>query len=160
MDGFKRDDLSKMPMIGSDLLESSQLKVSFTDSYLEQRRAYSDPKRGLRNVIQLIRWRRTKTIGSGGFGITYIQEDDRGERRAVKETPKSLGRKEIIKVWREIMAMASFTKVRTYESPCESAGIRVESHRPLILTTGRSSFCEVRWVVSKRYAFTYCHGVC
>ncbi len=101
---------------GNDVLETFQLNVTFSASCVEQRRTFSDRRRGLRNVVEVKTWRRTRELGRGGFGTVHLEEDDQGNARAVKEVPKSMGKHPTISPLREILAMAAFSNVTHYSS--------------------------------------------
>jgi hypothetical protein len=114
---YLRPYQSSQPFLtGNDILDTFHLNVTFSGSYLEQRRAFSDRRRGLRDVIEVKTWRRTKELGRGGFGIVYLEEDEQGNARAVKEVPRAMGKQTTIDPLREITAMAAFSKVRRCSS--------------------------------------------
>lgn len=112
MECFNLLALNPPSTTGNDFLDSFQLNVAFTESHVEQLRLYCDRERGLRNLVEVKQWKRIKELGRGGFGVVYLEEDSSGKQRAVKEVPKSMGKQKVIDPLREIIAMASFSKVR------------------------------------------------
>lgn len=96
---------------GDDFIDSFQLPVRFTDSYVEHTRRITDIRRGIRNALQVEQWSRIKEIGRGGFGTVFLETDTCGFVRAVKEVPKYTGRARTMDYLREILAMAYFKKV-------------------------------------------------
>lgn len=117
MNRFRLHELNQSLPTGNDFLDSFLLNVIFTDSYTEQRRIYSDRQRGLRNLVESKKWKRRRELGRGGFGIVFLEEDDHGRCRAVKEVPKVMNKQKTIDPLREIAAMASFSKVRCCALP-------------------------------------------
>ena len=96
---------------GDDLIDSFQLHVRIEPSFVEHAYRFNDVSQGIRNAVCVERWSRNKELGRGGFGTVYLETEDKGSVRAVKEVPKYSGRAKTMDFLREVLAMAHFSKV-------------------------------------------------
>lgn len=60
-----------------------------------------------------IEWKREKVIGSGGFGIVWLEKNGGGELRAVKSLPKRNFKANFL---REVDALAELRNVSVFEA--------------------------------------------
>lgn len=105
---------------GNDLIDSYQLNGEYDEltRSIEHRRYFSDRKRGIRNGLEIKRWRRDGSpIGYGGFGTVWREKDQDGEARAVKQVRKTLPNSETKYYLRELLAMAALSKVSIQFTP-------------------------------------------
>ncbi|KAI4131429.1 MAG: hypothetical protein LQ347_002986 [Umbilicaria vellea] len=95
----------------SDLVEFFKLETCFLADCIEHTRAVPDPARKRRKPIKEIkRWRRVRELGEGGFGVVWLEEEQDGELRAVKEIRKRDQLSSRIDISRELLAMAYFSR--------------------------------------------------
>lgn len=57
------------------------------------------------------KWTKKRRIGSGAYGIVTLEENERGQLRAVKRITLGVGE---IDYYRELKALSSLTDVRTH----------------------------------------------
>jgi hypothetical protein len=95
----------------SDLVNYFRLEAKFLDDHTEHGRERSDPGRGLRKYTEIQRWKRIRELGHGGFGDVWLEQEEGGQLRAVKEIRKRDEASRKIDYSRELHAMASFSRV-------------------------------------------------
>ncbi|MCJ1404811.1 hypothetical protein MMC11_008037 [Xylographa trunciseda] len=98
---------------GVDLIDVCRLETEFNVHYTEHRRSISDRVRRLRRVTEIKRWSRIKELGHGGFGTVWLEREQNGELRAVKEVRKQIHGTKAADYLRELLAMAYFSKEET-----------------------------------------------
>lgn len=96
----------------SDLIEFFKLETRFLDDCIEHTRVIPDPARERRKPIKEVKqWRRVRELGEGGFGIVWLEKEQGGELRAIKEIRKRDQQSNRIDISRELLAMAYFSRV-------------------------------------------------
>lgn len=109
----------------SDLVEFFKLETRFLHDCTEHTQAVPDPTRIRRKSIKEVKqWRRVCKLGEGGFGVVWLEEEQGGELRAVKEIRKRDQQSNRIDIIRELLAMAYFSRVwakRSYVRNTERA---------------------------------------
>ncbi|KAL8866503.1 MAG: hypothetical protein Q9174_006267, partial [Haloplaca sp. 1 TL-2023] len=95
---------------GDDMIDSFELPARIEPSFVEHSYRFNDVSRGIRNAVCVERWSRKGELGRGGFGTVYLEFEEKGSVRAVKELAKHTGRIKTIEVLREVLAMANFSK--------------------------------------------------
>lgn len=93
-----------------------KLDTKFGDEYCEHTiipKANWGPATGPQSQTQ--RWTRDKDLGSGAFGLVWLEKRDGGALRAVKQVPKS-------DIWnkRELLALTELGEVSHHTSPFSS----------------------------------------
>ncbi|KAA6411068.1 MAG: CAMK kinase [Lasallia pustulata] len=95
----------------SDLVEFFKLETRFLHDCTEHTQAVPDPTRIRRKSIKEVKqWRRVRELGEGGFGVVWLEEEQGGELRAVKEIRKRDQQSNRIDIIRELLAMAYFSR--------------------------------------------------
>ncbi len=100
----------------SNLIDQFKLHVQFHADYTLHNFHTSDRARGQRKVTVQKKWRRKKKLGQGGFGSVWLEEEQDGSLRAVKEIPQQDPSQSDIDYKRELLAMAKFSRVSNYRN--------------------------------------------
>jgi serine/threonine protein kinase len=101
----------------SDLIELFKLEATHTHEYTSQISTERDPTRGARKIKVEKRWYRGNSLGHGAFGDVWVEHDcnvpDAATAvRAVKEVSKGYMRRIRLDYRRELIALATLSKVR------------------------------------------------
>lgn len=106
---------AKIDHLVSDYVNNYKLPTNFLGHYVEHRIPYSDRSHGIRKAYKKQKWKIGRELGRGGFGVVKLQmEKKTREVRAVKEVPRNSDAAAIIDPLRELIAMASLSKVSIY----------------------------------------------
>jgi hypothetical protein len=101
-----------MALPRQDLVEHFRFDAEFSNNCVKHVFLKSDRIRGLRKVKVVETWRREKKIGEGGFGNVWLEvEDEKATQRAVKQIQKTRITSSRIDYQRELLAMATLSKV-------------------------------------------------
>jgi hypothetical protein len=107
----------------SDLVRDSKLETRFEEDCVYHIYQESDRAAGRRSVVRHEYWKRKRHLGSGGFGIVWLElctkGTQKGEERAVKEIKRT---KESLDYHRELEAIAKFSHQK----------VALPSHAPYI----------------------------
>ena len=96
----------------SDLIEFFKLETRFLHDCIEHTRAVPDAARKRRKPSKEAKqWRRVRELEEGGFGVVWLEKEQDGELRAVKEIRKRDQQQNRIDISRELLAMAYFSRV-------------------------------------------------
>ena len=96
----------------SDLIAFFKLETRFLHDCTEHTRAVPDPNRKRRKSIKGVKqWRRVRELGEGGFGLVWLEKEQHGELRAVKEIRKRDQQSNRIDISRELLDIAYFSRV-------------------------------------------------
>ena len=93
-----------------DLVEHFKLETDFLPDVTEHTTYKSDRDLGVRRVKVTKRWARKKDLGEGAFGIVWLETEDDGSERAVKEISKRMCSRNSIDYNKELAAMAKLSK--------------------------------------------------
>lgn len=96
-----------------DLVERYKLDVEFLDDVTQHTYLTCDRSRGLRKVKIVKRWKRVLELGHGSFGVVWLEVEEAGAERAVKEISKRGCSRNNIDYRKELATMA---KLSEYES--------------------------------------------
>jgi serine/threonine protein kinase len=107
----------------SEIIDDFRLETQFSDDCLYHVYNECDPATGRRVVKRREYWRRTRHLGSGGFGSVWLEECvdglQKGQKRAVKDIQCPRGR---VNYTRELEALARFSKGLCARWFCQSYG--------------------------------------
>lgn len=95
----------------SDLIDHFKLDTEFFPDYVQHVSLKSDASRLQRKIRVVQRWRRQEVLGHGTFGIVWLEKENDGETRAVKEVSKITAERANIDYTRELAALAKLSKV-------------------------------------------------
>ena len=98
----------------TDLIEHFRLDVVLFPDHTRHTFYQSEGRQNRRKVKVVKKWIRQQEIGEGGGGTVWLEKDNNGDERAVKEISKRFCLESRIDYKREITAMAKMTKVRLY----------------------------------------------
>lgn len=98
---------------GDETVDLFRLPTIFHANHVEHHITFSDRRRNIRRGKKLKRWKTTREIGRGGFGIVYLQEEEKSQKlRAVKQLLRPASQENSLSPLRELTAMATLSKVR------------------------------------------------
>src|SRR5438034_7536488 len=103
----------------SDLIDLFKLEATYTPEYTSQISKKRDPSRGARKVKVEERWYRGDSLGHGAFSSVWVERkvsDAATAFRAVKEVSKAYMRQIQLDHRRELIALASLSKVSDRKS--------------------------------------------
>ena len=104
----------------SDLVRDSKLETTFHREYTQHVYHVSGATPRQRKVRKEERWRRDKYLGTGAFGIVWLEkftrEDGEIQHRAVKEIRKGAQNSNAINYGRELEAIAKFSHPKVRET--------------------------------------------
>lgn len=99
---------------GDETIDVFRLPTIFHADLVEHHITFSDRRRNIRRGTKLKRWKTKHEIGRGGFGIVYLQEEEKSQKlRAVKQLLRPASQENSLNPLRELTAMATLSKVRT-----------------------------------------------
>lgn len=87
-----------------------KLETEFHDGYVVNPMYEWDYS--IRCVKSLVKWKRGKTLGKGAFGEVWLEEEEAGERRAVKCLERHSEVLMDAGVTRELLALITLTEVQ------------------------------------------------
>ena len=95
----------------TDLIEHFKLDVVLFPDHTRHTFYHSDGSQNRRKVKVVKRWVRQHELGEGGGGTVWLEKDNKGDERAVKQISKGFCLRNRIDYRKEITAMAKLTKV-------------------------------------------------
>jgi hypothetical protein len=99
----------------SDLITDSKLEIEIFTDHTLQTAFISNPVTGQRRTRKQEKWQRTKKLGSGGFGVVWLESctagPSSGKLRAVKELTKGTTNVSP-NYYQELEAIAKFSQER------------------------------------------------
>ncbi|KEF61421.1 CAMK protein kinase [Exophiala aquamarina CBS 119918] len=99
---------------GDETVDVFRLPTIFHPDYVEHHIVFSDRRRNIRRGKKLKRWKTMREIGRGGFGIVYLQEEEKSQKlRAVKQLLRPASQESSLNPLRELTAMATLSKELT-----------------------------------------------
>ena len=95
-----------------DLIDFFALKdTEFYPDFVSHTVTKSPRIRGEQEITTVEQWHRLKELGYGYFGTVWLEQEHSGELRAVKELRKQRQASQSSHYLRELLALASFTRV-------------------------------------------------
>jgi hypothetical protein len=128
--------LTRMSAALSDLVLDSKLQAEVFDDHTLQTNYISNPSIGERRVRVEEKWQRTKRLGSGSYGVVWLEKclsgPNPGQLRAVKELSKNASHGSTLDYRRELEAIAKFSQERVGSinrpiAPAPNADMRIIS---------------------------------
>ena len=98
----------------TDLIEHFKLDVVFFPDQTQHSFYRSDGRQERRKVKVVKTWVKQQELGEGGCGTVWLEKDNKGDERAVKQISKGFCLRNRIDYRKEIIAMAKLTKVPLY----------------------------------------------
>jgi hypothetical protein len=95
----------------SDLIDHFKLDTEFFPDYVQHVFLKSDASLLQRRVRVTQRWRRQDVLGHGALGIVWLEKENDGGTRAVKEVSKNIAERASIDYRRELATLAKLSKV-------------------------------------------------
>jgi hypothetical protein len=97
------------PPFISDLVDSFKLKTEFRHDCTIEITRTNRSEQGRRAVRTEKKWTKHEYLGSGAFGEVWLEKDQLGDARAVKDVRKRLSTG--VDYHKELLAMANLSKV-------------------------------------------------
>ena len=97
----------------TDLIEHFKLDVVFFPDDTRHIFYHSDGRQNQRKVKVVNKWIKQQELGEGGCGTVWLENDSKGDERAVKQISKGFCLRNQIDYKKEILAMAKLTKVHS-----------------------------------------------
>ena len=97
-----------------DLVEHFKLTPKFLPEVIQHISYKLDRSKGLRRVKVVKRWSRGKALGEGSFGTVWLETEDDGSKRVVKEISKRMCSKTDINYKTELAAMAKLSRYNDF----------------------------------------------
>ena len=93
-----------------DLVEHFKLASEFLPEVIQHTSYTFDRSKGLRRVKVVKRWSRREVLGEGSFGTVWLEVEDNGSKRAVKEISRRMCLKNTIDYKKELATMANLSR--------------------------------------------------
>src|SRR6266498_1973428 len=97
--------------LATDLIDHFKLEADFLPDCVQHTILKSDTKLLKRRFRVVQRWKRRRVLGHGAFGIVWLESEQKGALRAVKEISKATAERLKLDYRRELCALVKLSKV-------------------------------------------------